>query len=227
MVKNERISPRIRLSMDWHRAALRETDPLFRFMSLWTALEAIGNSLAEEYTVETRGWQGLRKLAEDNGYQSSVISEFLDIRRHLFHDLSIPPALIRPRAEIATPIIEHLLVAGWVRLLGSPEKYTDFPSSSVIPHPMQYIVRRLIIDEDASKWGARIHPYFRGELIAQRVPATNSDGVTVNYTLNGQPQNFQQWRGGVIELWGPSGPNIPKIESTSLAVRKAEIDPEQ
>ncbi len=225
LLKDERLAQRIRLSIDWHRAALRETDAFFRFINLWTALEAIANPLAQLYLVEIRGWHGLRRLAEDEGYEAAIVSEVLDVRRHILHDLSVRPADVRPRAQTMTPIIEHLLVAGWVRLLGAPQKLTDFPKSAMIPYPMQYIVRALLVDEDASRWGSGTHPHFLGELVAKRIPATEPGSVTVTYSLNARPQNFQRWRGEAIALWGPSGPNIPKVHSTVVTTTAPKPTP--
>ena len=68
----ERVAQRLRLSIDWHGAALRETDALFRFVATWPALESIGNPMSELYGLPTNGWQGLRQLAEDEGYQDAL-----------------------------------------------------------------------------------------------------------------------------------------------------------
>lgn len=211
-LNDERLIQRIRLSIDWHRSALRETDALSRFIGLWTAMEPIGNPLAEYYKVKAKGWHGLRQLAEDEGHESRVISEALDIRRHLFHYLSIRPDDIRPRAEAIVPVMEHLLVAGWTRLLGMPEAKTDFPASTVTPYPVQHELRVVILEADSSIWRSGVHPHLAGKFIPQRVPSENPDSVVVNYTLEAEARNFQQFRPMEYRVWGPFGPNIPTIE---------------
>jgi hypothetical protein len=211
----ERVAQRLRLSIDWHRAALRATDALFRFVAMWPALESVGNPISEHYSLPAHGWQGLRRLAQDEGHSSGIISEMLDIRRHLFHDLSVRPADVRPRAAAVLPVMEQLVVAAWVRLLGDPAQAVQFPTSAVTPHPIKQVIRVLLIDEDASRWGNGIHPHFEGRLVPTRVPPERPGAVTVTFSTELQPRNIENWRPVSVQLWGPSGPNPPTVENVS------------
>ncbi|MGH2355030.1 MAG: hypothetical protein ACRDI2_03205 [Chloroflexota bacterium] len=150
-LSDQRLSKRLHLSIDWHRAAVRETEPLFRFLSMWAALEAVGNPVSEKYAVDVRGWHGLRCLAQDRGRASEVISEVLDVRRHLMHDLSVRPADIRPRAQRLVPVMEDLVIAAWALLLGAPQAVSDFPKSSVTAHPMRQVFKVILLDEDEAQ----------------------------------------------------------------------------
>lgn len=221
---DERTAQRVRLSLDWHRVALRETEPLFRFVHLWIALESIGNLVAEYYTLDTSGWQGLRRLAKEEGYEESIISEILGIRSHIFHGVlrgkRLLPTAIRLSADELIPTMEHILLAGWLRLLNSYDTLPDFPRIASTRHPMRHIVHGTLLNEDSSQWGNGVHPHFAGQVDLSRKPTSDPNTVTVSYTLNAQPRHFNQWRGGEFELWGPRGPNTPKIEHSVNVTRE-------
>jgi hypothetical protein len=93
-VDQPELAQRVIISMSWYRRALREVEDLYRFQQLWLAFEAIEPRLAEAYDVppsERAGFQGLRRLANEDGGGSELVSAALGVRRDLFHTRRVLP----------------------------------------------------------------------------------------------------------------------------------------
>lgn len=219
---------RIVLSMSWHRQALDEKEPVFRFLKLWIAFEALEPRLADLFGISNAaGFQGLRRFAEEAGYMSETVTTALGVRRDLFHARRVRPADIRDRATPLLPILEGLLVAAWTRLLGVPELTDQLPSSAVTPYPMQWEVRATLLQEDVSMYGSDSHPHFEGELSMGRLPPGRPGDLNVQVQSSLRLENISgQWRPIEWKLTGPSGPNIPTFTDRTFSVKRAGMPPE-
>lgn len=223
-LQDQRLIQRLMMSMSWHRQALDETEPLFRFNVLWISFEAISPLFDDFFELRGPGAPGLKHLADEAGYGSQIISEALGVRADLVHANRVLPDELRRRAAPLVPILERLLVVGWFRLLGISEQLEELPASAVTPYSTTLVLRGVLLQEDVSGWGIDVHPTIEGEPIAQRQPddAGAPGRVNVTYSFPVTCRNVQGWRPERFEVWGPSGPNVATITSTAVSVNLAE-----
>jgi hypothetical protein len=201
----ERLAQRLMLSMSWHRQALDEKDPGFRFLKLWLACEALEPVLADHYHVDGKGFQGLRQLAIEGGFTSEDISHARKVRRDLYHALRVKPDHIRTGAVAALPMLESLVIEAWFRLLGKPEIIGTLPSTTITPHYVMFQWRGAAVCDDPSKWGKGIHPYFDVAITLRRLPARRPGSITITYDVTGTPKNMERGMVTGYGLMGPSG----------------------
>lgn len=203
---------RVVLSMSWFRQALDDTDPMFRFLKLWIAAEALNPLLDEHYNIpsdERSGFQGLRRLADELGPGSELVTEVLGIRRALFHGLRITPDELRQRADGVVKDLEELCIAGWRLLVPLQE---PFPAESVVPHRLQMQIDAVLVHRDESSWDVHTHPFLEMELVAEKVETDDPREVTFKLPTKGTVRNADGMRLLGQGLWGPTGYSPLKFE---------------
>lgn len=108
---NQKLVWRTVLSLSWFRQGLEETDPIFRFHKLMVAAEALNPLLDERYGIpenDRRGFQGLRRLADEVGLGAAWVSNALNVRRKLFHGLRVTAEELRSDAQAVLSDLEGL-----------------------------------------------------------------------------------------------------------------------
>jgi hypothetical protein len=172
-VDQPELAQRVIISMSWYRRALREVEDLYRFQQLWLAFEAIEPRLAEAYEVppsERAGFQGLRRLANEVGGGSELVSAALGVRRDLFHTRRVLPDDMRARIRPVLAQLDRLVTSAWWKLLELPAD-AGLPASSVRPFRQRFIVWTDVAPDDQG-WSEDRHPYFDLELaLTRRAPA--------------------------------------------------------
>jgi hypothetical protein len=213
-----RVRSRLTLSVSWYTRALRETQPLIRFLMVWMALEAVSAPLADRLSIEdNHGHQSLRRIANDPAEGRGFLSEVLDVRRKLLHDLRTSPGTLAPRADAALPRMENVLLAAWSELV-DPGLADSFPAASVNPSPLRLILLGVFSDRALPERDEGTEPLFTAELSIGDPTLTEDGRVTAQigaaFTLDapegvsGSPHGY--------EIWGPSGPDLVQIKSVEL-----------
>jgi hypothetical protein len=191
--------------MSWFRQALEETDPIFRFHKLWIALEALNPLLDEQYSVppdNRRGFQGLRRLADEAGYGSDWLATTLKLRRDLYHGLRISPSDLRARAHVTLAQAEELTVAGWRLLLGLEQA---FPDESVVPHPLHVEMRAILHHRDETAWNALEHPYLEVCFRPEKGDTGDRGDVGFKLPMTCTVRNVDGLQITAYGMWGPTG----------------------
>jgi hypothetical protein len=226
---NEKLVWRTVLSMSWFRQGLDETDPIFRFHKLMVAVEALNPLLDEYYEIaegDRRGFQGLRRLADEAGLGAAWLSTALNVRRKLFHGLRVTAEELRADAQAVLDDLEALCVRAWKLLLRIE---ATFPEESVVPYPLQVKIHGKLIQEDASRWSADNHPHLEPHWDLQQVEAKGDpQDVTFKMTGTYTVRNVDAFAGPIArEMWGPSGHQALKYEEGDAWRAEAEERPSQ
>jgi hypothetical protein len=224
---HERLVWRTVLSMSWFRQALEETDPIFRFHKLMVAAEALNPLLDEHYEIsahDRRGFQGLRRLADEVGLGAAWVSTALDLRRKLFHGLRVTATELRSDAQAVLADLEGLCVRAWSLLLGIK---ASFPEDSVVPYPLLVKVHGKLLQADASRWSADSHPFLEPQWnVAKVKPAGDPRDVTFTMSATYTVRNVDAFGGPTAhEMWGPSGYEALKYEEGSAQQIEGEEAP--
>jgi hypothetical protein len=198
---------------------LLATEPLLRFLTLWISFEALEPRLAEHYSVDSRGFQGLRRLAAEHGCSSEDITIALGVRQDLFHARRVLPADVRTRAQSLLPTLERLVVAGWLTVLGAPGELAGFPGSAVTPYPVQLTVKAPITGADPTAMTSDTVPYFVGRPTFRRLAPESAGAVTLSIETKMKLQNAAESGEPEVRLMGPAGPNVFVPERGTLSAR--------
>jgi hypothetical protein len=201
-VNRPELAQRVIISMSWYRRALREVEDLYRFQQLWLAFEAIDPSLADAYRLpasERAGFQGLRRLADEVGGGSQLVSTALGVRRDLFHTRRVLPDHMRARIRPVLAQLDRLVTAAWWKLLELPDDAV-LPASSVRPFPQRFVVW-MDVAPDEQGWSEDRHPHFDLQLaFARQAPAapgqvtfSTSPSVTLHNAVSRGDLHFEQW----------------------------------
>ena len=203
---SQRLLFRLVISISWFRLASEESDATFRFVKMWMAAEAIDPVLAEHYGInETSGFQGLRRLAADIQIGENVVSDALNLRRHMFHALRTTGDELRTMAQPLRAPLENLIVSSW-RVLLDIQPGT-LPDESVVPNPTHLKLFAELHHEDATTWGEDHHPYLElKELEFKRVDTGNPRELKFTTTHTHTVRNVEGARVTQTEIWGPGGP---------------------
>jgi hypothetical protein len=198
--------PRAVISLGWFRQALDETDPLFRFHKLWVAVEALNAPLDDLFEIPKNGrsgFQGVRRLCEESGFGSRLVSEALNLRRHLYHAMGASSTdELRRTAEALMPRLESVCIAAWKRLLHIG---ADFPATSVWPYPLHFRVDGVAHHKDESKWGPGAHPHLEANFNFERVATDDPGEVTFQLSTRYTVRNMDGFGALAHGLWGPTG----------------------
>jgi hypothetical protein len=213
----ERLLWRSIISLSWFRQALEETDPLFRFYKLWVGVEALNPLLDEHYGIPTdqrAGFQGLRKLAEEEGMGSDWVSGPLGLRRQLFHAVRVTADDLRRTADSFVAELEALCVAGWKLLLGVKQ---PFPDESVVPNPLYIRLDGVLIHHDESTWNSGSHPFLEARFDVEKVPPSDPRDVTFKMSVTYTVRNTEAFRATGQGMWGPAGYKPLTLEKSTEA----------
>lgn len=220
---------RIRMAVEFYTAALREIEPVLRFMLFWPAAEALDDPVLRRRLTQSKGDQrhwGLKALAREIGEDPKLIDDCYDLRTDLLHVRPgrSPQQLIQQAQELGDRL-ETLLATAICRSLDVPQAEPGLPSGPTSADPAQIVVRA-IIEGDPLKWGRDSHPHVlpKFELVRRDSDeASLQADLTATFTV----QNCSQVRGPGIELWGPKGPNLGTVELSSAKVIRASGEEEE
>ncbi len=210
-ITDRRLLERVLLSLSWYRLALGETDALTRFMHMWLAVEALEPLLADHFGCASKGWGGLRALAEaeqphEEGEGSKRVSAALGVRRALFHSLRVNVQELKERARQQIEFAESLLHRGWGVILGVEGLEERLPTGSVTAFDAYILIRATIVEQDET-FGGRL-PYMVSELEPYRVNPDDPDHLNVSYRGKLTLGNADFARMHRLEVRGPQGPNV-------------------
>jgi hypothetical protein len=205
---DQRLVWRSVLSMSWFRQALAESDEFGRFFKLWIALEALEPLLADHYNIEeSKGFQGLRALAEERGLGAEWISVALKVRRDLFHGRRVSREEMRDRIHPLLSDLEALLIAAWSSVLHLSA--AGFPDESVTPHPLTLQLHGVFLQRDASRWSEETHPTIElKSLEFKRLDTGDPRDVQISVQHEHEVRNADGAQITRLELRGPAGPGL-------------------
>jgi hypothetical protein len=218
-----------RMAVEFYVAGLRELEPVLRFMLFWPAAEALDPLLRNRLTrakADQRHW-GLKAFARELGEDPGLINASYDLRTDLFH---VRPGrstqrLIAEAGDLGSRL-EALVVRAVCRVLDMPEAEQLLPTSPTSAHPPQVVVRARI-QGDPSSWNRDTHPHVLPDFTLVRQAASDDSSVQAQLTATFKVQNCDQLRGPSIEIWGPEGPNVGKIELDSAKVIRESGEEEE
>jgi hypothetical protein len=234
--ETRRVVWRVLMSLSWYRQAAHEDDALFRFLKLWIAFEAVGPLLADHYRCEeSRGFQGLRALAEESGIGSEELgtgSEFitnvLRLRRELFHARRVTSDDLRATAETVLEPLEQALARAWEVLLGIDSG--TLPDQSVIPYRLHLKVFAVLHQANVDTWSERVHPalvlkaFEAKPVVAEGDPRDVTFTIQSTHTVTGV-EAAQLTR---MEIRGPTGGTLKmeQADATPIVEQDSETEPD-
>jgi hypothetical protein len=215
----------ILMSMQLYSAALREIEPVLRFMLFWPACEAMESSLRRKLdrTPKDSLW-GLKGLAERHGETADLIIDAYQLRNDIFHvrggvDASTIPA----RAQSIGDRLEPIIGPGICLLLDLDVAAVEaqLPAQAASAHPVQLIFTATMRG-DPGQWNADSHPHV--EINFEVVPVqTDADG-SINFKAPSSftVRNCEQMTPRSTEVRGPFGPNIGRMGLDETEVVRSE-----
>jgi hypothetical protein len=199
-------------------------------MHLWLAIEALEPLLADHYGCESKGFGGLRALAEDRvtgdpGAGSDRVSTALGVRRDLFHSLRVNVETLKGRAREQIEFAENLLHRGWGAVLAVEDLERRLPQGSVTAFDAYILIRATLVHRDDT-FGGRL-PYIVRELEPYRVNKNDPDYLNWSYREKLTLRNAELARVHRVEVHGPQGPNVGQyIEMGEETISRGDGDPD-
>lgn len=168
----------ILMAMQLYSAALREIEPVLRFMLFWPACEAMESSLRRKLDRKLKNsFWGLKGLAERHCETADLIDDAYLLRNDIFHVRGgVDASAMSARAQSISDRLEPIIAPGISLLLdlGAAAVEAQLPAHATSAHPVQLIFIATMRG-DPGLWNADSHPHV--EINFDVVPVeTNADG---------------------------------------------------
>jgi len=216
----------ILMAIQFYGAALREVEPVLRFMLLWLACEAIEDSLRRKLdrTPKDRFW-GLKALAERMRQDASLIEDAYELRTDIFHVRGgVDPTAIPARAGALADRLEPLITPGVLLLLDLGELDTHVPSQAASAHPVKLVFSGTMRG-DHGTWDVDTHPHVEVAFDVQLVHVEEDGSITYKTPSTFKVHKCVQMSPTSIEVRGPHGPNIGHMALADVHVIRAQDAP--
>jgi hypothetical protein len=212
----------IQMAIEFYTGAMREVEPILRFMLLWPAAEALDAPLRRRLTQvvpDQRHW-GLKACARQRAIEPKLVDDAYDLRSDLVH---VRPGrstreLLADAQEIGDQL-EGLVVAALCLALDVPEAQAALPLAAGTGHRVEVIVDAEI-EGDPAGWAEDHHPRITGRYKLE--PIKGSDPPQATLTPTFKAENCDRVHAPGISVWGPLGPNSVTMEFSSAKVTRAD-----
>jgi hypothetical protein len=205
------------MALDFYTGAMRQIEPVLRFMLLWPAAEALDGPLRSrlvQIAPDQRHW-GLMALARQRQVDPGLVDRAYELRSDLVHVRpSRPTAEVVEQAQIIGDQLEGLVASALCLALDVPEAQAGLPSSASTGHPVEIVVNAEI-EGDPETWNRDRHPQIAARY--EIVPVEGSDPPELAFTPTFTVGNCDQAHSPGIAIYGPAGPNAITMGPPSSA----------
>ena len=200
-----------------YAAALRELEPVIRFMLLWPACEALDRPLRRlwpDHSPKDRHW-GLKALAVRCDEASDLIDGAYDLRTNLFHAKAGVLDTLVERATDAADRLETIIATGLLAALDLSDIERDLPDVSSSNHPIT-LTHRGRLRRKHGAWADDAKPHLETVFELRGLGEPGKAEFSGSFKL----VNADALDAPKIEMNGPQGPNLGQVElSAGLIIR--------
>ena len=213
----------ILMAVQFYAAALREVEPVLRFMLLWLACEAIEDSLRRKLDRKRkdRNW-GLKALAEQQGDSADLIDDAYVLRNDIFHVRGgVDVGEIPVRAGSLADRLEPLVAPGVLVLLDLGGRTDQLPTQAATAHPVRLVFSATVRGEP-QMWSADSHPHVEVDFNVELININKDGSINFKTPANFRLRNCEQMSPRSIEVRGPFGPNIGQMSLDQTSVIRGQ-----
>lgn len=204
----------ILLAAQMYAAALREIEPVLRFIMFWPACEALDRPLRRVLHRRTkdRFW-GLKALAECHGESPDLVEEGYEARNNLFHaEAGVLDDLVERTRNLGDRL-EALIAPGLLLVLNLPAAIDALPSIASSNHPTRLTFRGRL-SGNPTEWPSGTNPHVEVTFETKGMGIRGKGTVQSDFKL----KNAAGLEAPAIEFWGPLGPNLGQVKFEAASV---------